>query len=126
MPGLIIGSVSIFILKHVKMENLASHKLWVRDIKLCQKLNGYLVVLCAQKNLDYHTTNTTRKVVGFRVHPKCDILAVAELVVASVSDSQMAQCMELRRSITRKFLTPKAGVIAILEELNEMGCDNKK
>ena len=52
-----------------------------------------------------------------------DILAVAELVVASVSDSQMAQCMELRRSITRKFLTPKAGVIAILEELNEMGCD---
>jgi putative hydrolase of the HAD superfamily len=52
-----------------------------------------------------------------------DILAVAELVVASVSDSQMAQCMELRRSITRKFLTPKAGVIAMLEELNEMGCD---
>ncbi len=52
-----------------------------------------------------------------------DILAVAELVGASVSDSQMAQCMELRRSITRKFLTPKAGVIAMLEELNEMGCD---
>lgn len=52
-----------------------------------------------------------------------DILAVAELVVASVSDSQMAQCMELRRSITRKFLTPKTGVIAMLEELNEMGCD---
>ena len=48
---------------------------------------------------------------------------MAELVGASVSDSQMAQCMELRRSITRKFLTPKAGVIAMLEELNEMGCD---
>ena len=52
-----------------------------------------------------------------------DILAAAELVGANVSDSQMAQCMELRRSITRKFLTPKTGVIAMLEELNAMGCD---
>ncbi|MGY8879758.1 MAG: HAD family hydrolase [Dehalococcoidia bacterium] len=52
-----------------------------------------------------------------------DILAAAELVGASVSDSQMAQCMDLRRSITRKFLVPKTGVIAMLEELNAMGCD---
>ncbi len=51
-----------------------------------------------------------------------DILAAAELVGVSVSDSQMAQCMELRRSITKKFLTPKPGVITMLEELGVMDC----
>jgi putative hydrolase of the HAD superfamily len=49
-----------------------------------------------------------------------DILAVAELVGINVSESQMAQCMELRRSITRKFLTPKDGTIEMLDELLEM------
>jgi phosphoglycolate phosphatase-like HAD superfamily hydrolase len=51
-----------------------------------------------------------------------DILAAAELVGADVSDSQMAQCMQVRRSITRKFLTPKTGVIEMLVELQGMGC----
>jgi putative hydrolase of the HAD superfamily len=51
-----------------------------------------------------------------------DILAAAELVGAKVSDDQMAQCMELRRSITREFLAPKDGVIEMLDELRGMGC----
>ncbi len=33
-----------------------------------------------------------------------DILAAAELVGASISDSQMAQCMDLRRAVTRDRL----------------------
>jgi len=44
------------------------------------------------------------------------------LVGAKVSDDQMAQCMELRRSITREFLAPKDGVIEMLDELRGMGC----
>ena len=51
-----------------------------------------------------------------------DILAAAELVGAKVSDDQMAQCMELRRSITREFLAPKDGVIEMLDELRGMDC----
>lgn len=50
-----------------------------------------------------------------------DILAAAELVGATVSDSQMARCMEVRRSITRKFLTPKPAVLEMLEELRAEG-----
>ena len=50
-----------------------------------------------------------------------DILAVAALVGVEVSESQMAQCMELRRSSTRKFLTPKDGTSEMLDELLGMG-----
>lgn len=51
-----------------------------------------------------------------------DILAAAKLVGVSVSDSQMAKCMDVRRSVTRKFLTPKTGVMDMLDELVEMDC----
>ncbi|MEE8045837.1 MAG: HAD family hydrolase [Dehalococcoidia bacterium] len=51
-----------------------------------------------------------------------DILAVAELVGAEVSESQMAQCMDMRRSTTGEFLKPKDGAIEMLEELRQMGC----
>jgi phosphoglycolate phosphatase-like HAD superfamily hydrolase len=51
-----------------------------------------------------------------------DILAAAELVGAGVSDEPMAQCMDLRRTITREFLEPKDGVIEMLDELRAMGC----
>jgi len=50
-----------------------------------------------------------------------DILAAAELVSAQVSDSQMAECMNLRRSITRDFLTPKPGVLDMLTGLQSSG-----
>jgi FMN phosphatase YigB (HAD superfamily) len=50
-----------------------------------------------------------------------DILAAAELVGVGVSDSQMAQCMEVRRSSTRVFMTPKPGVLDMLGELREIG-----
>ncbi len=50
-----------------------------------------------------------------------DILAAAELVGVTVSDAQMSRCMEVRRSITRKFLTPKLGVLEMLEELRSDG-----
>jgi len=49
-----------------------------------------------------------------------DILAAAKLVGLEVSGSQMAQCMDVRRSITRKFLTPKPGVLEMLDELTGM------
>jgi putative hydrolase of the HAD superfamily len=49
-----------------------------------------------------------------------DILAAAELVGAQVSDSQMAECMNLRRSITRDFLTPKSSVLEMLTELQSL------
>ena len=50
-----------------------------------------------------------------------DILAAAELVGAQVSDSQMRECMNLRRSITRDFLTPKPGVLEMLSDLQSKG-----
>jgi putative hydrolase of the HAD superfamily len=50
-----------------------------------------------------------------------DIQTVAELVGVEVSESQMEQCKELRRSSTRKFLTPKDGTIEMLDELLGMG-----
>jgi len=50
-----------------------------------------------------------------------DIQAVAELVGVEVSESQMEQCMELRRSSTRKFLMRKDGTIEMLDELLGMG-----
>ena len=49
-----------------------------------------------------------------------DILAAAELVTVEVSEQQMVQVMNLRRSITREFLEPKPGVIEMLDELAEM------
>jgi putative hydrolase of the HAD superfamily len=51
-----------------------------------------------------------------------DILAAAELVGANVSEEQMVQCTDIRRSITREFLYPKDGVIEMLDELRTMGC----
>jgi FMN phosphatase YigB (HAD superfamily) len=51
-----------------------------------------------------------------------DILAAAELVGASVSDSQMARCVDVRRSSTRAFLAPKEGAIEMLGDLQAMGC----
>jgi putative hydrolase of the HAD superfamily len=51
-----------------------------------------------------------------------DIVAAAELVGTSVSESQMAQCMEVRRSAVREFMTPKPGVVEMLDELGDMGC----
>lgn len=51
-----------------------------------------------------------------------DILAAAELVGAEVSASQMAKCMDVRRSITGKFLTPKTGAVEMLDELQQLGC----
>ncbi len=51
-----------------------------------------------------------------------DIIAAADLVGTTVSDSQMARRMNLRRSITRAFITPKPQVLNLLEELRNLGC----
>jgi len=51
-----------------------------------------------------------------------DILAAAELVGAAVSDSQMAACMDVRRTITRYFMMPKSGTLHMLSELRDTGC----
>ena len=51
-----------------------------------------------------------------------DILAAAELVGVEVSESQLAKCMDIRRSITREFLTPKNGALEMLDDLVEMDC----
>jgi len=51
-----------------------------------------------------------------------DILAAAKLVGVEVSESQMTRCMDVRRSITREFLTPKPGTLEMFDELRNMGC----
>lgn len=50
-----------------------------------------------------------------------DIIGVADLIGISVSDSQMAECMRIRRSITRRFLEPKPRAIEMLGELKSQG-----
>lgn len=49
-----------------------------------------------------------------------DILAVARMFDIDVSDVQMSACMAVRRSLTRKLLTPKPGSLEMLGELREM------
>lgn len=51
-----------------------------------------------------------------------DILAAAKLIGVEVSESQMAECMDIRRSVTRDFLVPKPGALDMLDALVEMDC----
>lgn len=50
-----------------------------------------------------------------------DISAVAAMFGIEVSPGQMTTCMDIRRTITRKFLVPSTGAIAMLEELQGLG-----
>lgn len=49
-----------------------------------------------------------------------DIIGVANLLGVSVTDSQMTECMRIRRSITRRFLEPKPGAVETLRNLKSL------
>ena len=49
-----------------------------------------------------------------------DILAMADLLDMTIRNDQTSGCMTVRRSITRKFLTPKSGVVQMLEKLRDV------